>query len=343
MILDVIALRFKTFFNMKLYTFILVLLLTTSCRVTKNNMNNLKLSTLSVKGRNIINSNGIPVSFAGNSFFWSNNYWSGHHFYNAEVVNWLKTDWKSTIVRCAVAADEDIKGGYFDDKEANLKRIDAVIDAAIANNMYVIIDWHSHHAHLQTQEAIAFFTRMATKYGKYPNVIYEIYNEPLKVSWHTVIKPYAEKVIAAIRKIDPDNLIVVGTPNWSQDVDIAAENPITNYKNIAYTLHFYAASHKDKLRAKAQLAIDKGLPIFVTEWGTVKANGGGNVAAISTQKWMQFLKKYHISHCNWSVNDKDEGASILKPKANKTGYWKEEDLTPSGKLVRQIIRNWNEQ
>ena len=79
---------------------------------------------------------------------------------------------------------------------------------------------------------------MAKKYGKHPNIIYEIYNEPLKISWDTVIKPYAEKVIEAIRKIDKNNIIVVGTPHWSQDVDNASENPIKGYKNIAYTLHF---------------------------------------------------------------------------------------------------------
>ena len=37
---------------------------------------------------------------------------------------------------------------------------------------------------------------MAKKYGKHPNIIYEIYNEPLVVSWDDVIKPYAENVIA---------------------------------------------------------------------------------------------------------------------------------------------------
>ncbi|GIR30139.1 MAG: hypothetical protein CM15mP44_4220 [Candidatus Neomarinimicrobiota bacterium] len=52
------------------------------------------------------------------------------------------------------------------------------------------------------------------------------------------LKPYALNVISAIREIDPDNLIVVGTPEWSQRVDLAAEDPITEYTNIAYTLHF---------------------------------------------------------------------------------------------------------
>ncbi|MBQ4796798.1 cellulase family glycosylhydrolase, partial [Pectobacterium versatile] len=108
--------------------------------------------------------------------------------------------------------------------------------------MYVIIDWHSHSAENNRSEAIRFFQDMARKYGNKPNVIYEIYNEPLQVSWSNTIKPYAEAVISAIRAIDPDNLIIVGTPSWSQNVDEASRDPI-NGKNIAYTLHFYAGTH----------------------------------------------------------------------------------------------------
>ena len=83
---------------------------------------------------------------------------------------------------------------------------------------------------------------MALEYGAFPNVIYEIYNEPLNVSWSNVIKPYAMSVISIIREIDPDNLIIVGTPNWSQRVDMAAQDPIVEFENIAYTLHFYTIS-----------------------------------------------------------------------------------------------------
>ncbi|RYZ90274.1 MAG: glycoside hydrolase family 5 protein, partial [Moraxellaceae bacterium] len=175
---------------------------------------------------------GQQGSISGNSFFWSNTGWGGEKFYNAQTVAWLKNDWKSMVVRAAMGVDES--GGYLTDAY-NKTRVTTVVDAAIANNMYVIIDWHSHHAEQYQAQSIAFFKEMATKYGNTNNVIYEIYNEPLQISWSGVIKPYATAVIAEIRKIDPDNLIVVGTPSWSQDVDVAANDPITGYANIAYT------------------------------------------------------------------------------------------------------------
>jgi len=300
-----------------------------------------KNGALSVKGNQIVNSEGNAVSFAGNSFFWSNTGWPGAAFYNKHAVKWLKEDWNATIVRCAMAADPKIKGGYLDDPKGNVERVDSVVKAAIDLGLYVIIDWHSHHAEDNEAEAIEFFQKMAKKYGKHPNVIYEIYNEPLKISWDTIIKPYSERVIAAIRAIDKDNLIIVGTSKWSQDVDVASKNPITGYENIAYTLHFYAGTHKAGLRKKAEVAMNNGIALMVTEWGTVNANGDGEPDAESVAEWMAFMKKYNLSHCNWAVDDKKEGASIVVPGANPKGNWKDNELTPSGKLTKGYIVNWD--
>ena len=328
--------------------FLFLLLILMSCNSKKNTDIHIKDTTvvskngaLSVNGNKIVNKKGEAVSFAGNSLFWSNDYYRGNGFYNKNVIQHLKNEWNATIIRIPMTADPEIHDSYIFEKETNQTKLETVVDACLDLGLYVIIDWHSHRAEDNEKEAIEFFTKMATKYGKHPNIIYEIYNEPLKVSWDTVIKPYAEKVIAAIRKIDPDNIIVVGTPKWSQGVDNASENPIKGYKNIAYTLHFYAASHKQWLMNKAQKALDNGVALIVTEWGSVMADGGGKADAESTKKWMNFMKKNHITHCNWSINNKDEGASALKPTANISGNWSDEDLTESGKLAKKYIKKWS--
>jgi len=295
---------------------------------------------LSVFGPKIIDKNGDIVSFAGNSLFWSNTGFGAERFYNGNVVDWLQEDFEATIVRAAMGVDEF--GGYLSDRQGNLQRVEAVVDAAIANGMYVIIDWHSHHAENYRAQSIDFFQQMARKYGNHPNVIYEIYNEPLGVSWSQTIKPYSEAVIAAIRAIDPDNLIIVGTPFFSQEVDVASRNPITGYDNIAYTLHFYAGTHGASLRQRAEIALSNGIALMVTEWGTVNANGDGGVARSSTDEWINFLRENDISHLNWSVHDKNEGASVLRPGASAQGRWSQNDLTASGQFVREIIRDWNQ-
>lgn len=295
---------------------------------------------LSVSGTKIVDQNNNIVSFAGNSFFWSNTGWGADKYYNANVVNWLKNDWNTTIVRAAMGVED--YGGYLTDPVGNKNRVKAVVDAAIAEGLYVIIDWHSHNAENYQADAISFFQEMAQTYGNNPHVIYEIYNEPLQVSWSNTIKPYAEAVISAIRAIDPDNLIIVGTPTWSQDVDAASYDPITSSTNIAYTLHFYAATHGASLRQKAQTAMNNGIALFVTEWGSVSASGNGSVDYAATDTWISFLETHDISHANWSLHDKNEGASVLIPGASSNGGWSASDLTASGTKVKSIVSNWQQ-
>jgi len=297
-----------------------------------------KYGALKVSGNKILDKNNQPVSLAGPSLFWSNAGWGGERFYNAGAVGYVKTDWNATIVRAAMGVEDS--GGYLQDQAREKQKVRAVVDAAIAAGLYVIIDWHSHHAETYRSQAVAFFTEMAQLYGTKPNVIFEIYNEPLQVSWSNTIKPYAEAVIGAIRNTGSNNLVVVGTPTWSQRVDEAANDPITRFTNIAYTLHFYAATHKQSLRDIASTALSKNIALFVTEWGTVDASGAGSVDQTSTNEWMNFLKQHQISHLNWSLNDKAEAASALKPGVSATGGWTATDYTASGTLVRNIVRGW---
>lgn len=294
---------------------------------------------LSVKGNQILDASGKPASFAGPSLFWSNTGWGADRYYNADVVAYVQKEWNATIIRAAIGADKN--GGYAADPDGNFAKAERVIDAAIAQGMYVIVDWHSHNAEKDPALAVSFFEKIANKYGKTPNVIYEIYNEPLQnVDWSKQIKPYAEQVITKIRAIDPDNLIIVGTQTWSQDVDKAAADPIKGFSNIAYTLHFYAGSHKQELRNKAQKALDSGIALMITEWGTVNANGDGGVDKKESDLWIAFAKKNNLSMCNWALNDKKETASQLKPGTTPDGKWTDANLTENGLYVKDMVLNW---
>ena len=284
---------------------------------------------LSVANGKVLAAN-TPARLAGVSLFWSNTGWGGEKFYTRDMVKHLKDEWRASVIRMPIGVE--LAGGYLEDPQANLARADAVIQAAIELDLYVIVDWHSHEAELHEDVATDFFRQIASKYGHYPHVIYEIYNEPLQVSWDETIKPYAERVIQAIRTIDQDNLIVVGTPTWSQDVDVASRAPITA-TNVAYALHFYAGTHGESQREKARVALGNGLPLFVTEWGSVNANGDGQVNREQTEAWMRFLRSNDISHVNWAINDKAEGASAYLPESMT--------LTPSGELAKGIVESWS--
>jgi len=288
---------------------------------------------LRVEGNRVVDQHGDPVVLRGMSLFWSQ--W-GPQFYNAEAVRWLADDWNVTVVRAAMAVHND---GYMTHPEREIARVEAVIDAAIAEGLYVLVDWHAHQP--EPDAAGAFFARIAAKYGDRPNLIYETYNEPLDThGWADVVKPYHLAVIPRIRAIDPDNLIIAGTPRWSQDVDIAAADPLP-FSNVAYTLHFYAGSHRQDLRDKAQKALDLGVALFVTEWGTTEATGDGPIDEAETRLWWDFMEARGLSHLNWSVMDKDETSAALAPGASGSGSWTDAMITPSGRLVRDRLREMN--
>jgi endoglucanase len=212
-----------------------------------------------------------------------------------------------------------------------------VIQGAIDAGIYVIIDWHSHN--IQTKEAVEFFTEMASKYGKYPNIIYEIYNEPDHESWSEV-KTYSTAVIKAIRAVDPDNVILVGNPHWDQDIHTVAEDPLLGFTNIMYTVHFYAATHKQWLRDRCDSALAKGIPIFISESAGMEASGDGALNNEEWNAWINWAEQHKISWITWSVSDKDETCSVLRKTASATGNWKQEDLKESGIKARELLRKY---
>ena len=286
---------------------------------------------LTVKGTRILDEHGKEVMLKGVSFGW-HNFWP--RFYNGDCVAWLAGDWNCSVVRAAMGVEPE--RGYLSNPDWSVGRIEAVVDAAIENELYVIIDWHSHGIH--TDAAVNFFSAMAKKYGEYPHIIYEIFNEPVRDSWEDV-KSYSVQVIRAIRRFDPDNIILVGNPHWDQDLDVVAEDPIEGFDNLMYTLHFYAAGHSKSLRDKADLAIMQGIPVFVSESGGMSPNGDGPLDYASWQEWIDWMYQNKISWVTWSISDKDESCSMLKKSAGSTGNWPESALKESGVKTRELLRS----
>jgi hypothetical protein len=260
------------------------------------------------------------------------------------------------IIRPAFYIEDTVNGDFWNGylaHPAEMKQWEKnYIEDAINAGIYVIIDWHIHNNPSQfTNEAIDFFTEMSKTYGQYPNVLFDICSEPIGgVSWDT-IKAYAEQVIPVIRNNDPDefkNIIIVGTPNWSQYVDVAANNPIAGYNNIMYALHFYAASHKGEFRNRTKDAISgtsvmgnnpnhNKIAIIASEFGT-SDYGTSNNDFTEAKIWIDFLNSNTISWVNWSLGNKHESSSILKPTSSLIGPWTDSDYTLSGLWVIDKIK-----
>ncbi len=299
---------------------------------------------------------GEPVTFRGVSLGW-HNIWP--RFYNSGTVRSLSNDWGARMIRAAIGADNHAKAdnpdcldGYMEDTQTAVKCAVKVIDAAIENRVYIVVDWHSHTLH--PEAAAEFFRTIATKYKGVPNVIYELYNEPVSRAYEdsgsysdlgdqaameaywAELKEYAEGLIKVITDIDDSHpLILMGTPCWDQRPDLAADNPI-DYDNIMYTVHFYAATHKEGLRANADYAISKGAPVFISECAGCEASGDGEIDQESWDEWCGWAADRGISMLTWSISDKDETCSMFTPEATAEGPWDESVIKPWG----QQIKNW---
>lgn len=262
-------------------------------------------------------------------------------FVNESAFKTLRDDWNTNVVRLAMYVDEWGNGQcYMGNKSGSLELLEKGVDICIKLDMYVIIDWHVLNPgdpSKYTNEAKSFFETVSKRYAKYPNVIYEICNEPNGgASWSGNIKPYTEKIIPVIRKNAPNSVIIVGTPTWSQEIDKPLSDPL-NYKNVMYAFHFYAATHAG-LRSNVENCVAQGLPVFVSEFGTCDASGGGANDFNETQKWLSYFDKQGISYCNWSICNKDETCSVLRPGTSANGNWSESDLTENGKWIRNWLR-----
>lgn len=292
---------------------------------------------LSVKGSQLVDESGQAVQLRGISthgIAWFPD------FVNQDAVMQLGKDWGANLFRIAMYTDEN--GGYCTDgdKEKLKALVTDGVEYAKQADMYVIVDWHILHDNnplTHKEEALQFFREMTGQLKNEKHVLYEICNEPNGgTSWED-IKAYADEVIPVIRENAPDAVILVGTPTWSQEIDKPQNDPISGYDNIMYTLHFYAATHKEDLRSKMVNAVEAGTPVFVSEYGLCDASGNGGNDLGQAQSWIDTMDQHGISYAVWSFCNKEETSALIASSCRKTSDFTREDLSESGKWIMDML------
>ena len=304
---------------------------------------------LTVDGNRIKNSaKNIEVQLKGPSLHWADGL--GLNFYNRITMDWFVDTLDISVIRYAMhvqymessgrAENQGNGQGYLSsesNKTMHLNLIDEMVQLAIRNDIYIIIDWHSHRAQSEQAAAVDFFRNMANKYKNVPNVIFEIYNEPPGgVSWNT-ISGYMTAVVQAIRNTGNNNLILVGSPSWSSNPNQAVGGNLhKTYANIAYTMHFYAATHTmtngtnctATQCSNSMTALNGGAAVFVSEWGTTSADGNGGPNTSSTNNWTAWMNLHKISSCNWSASNLSEQSAMFNVNSGTSAA----GLKASGRL-----------
>ncbi|MCR5654701.1 MAG: glycoside hydrolase family 5 protein [Lachnospiraceae bacterium] len=283
---------------------------------------------LRVIGNELTDKEGTPVQLRGIST-------SGLQWYpeyvNREFFTQMVKEWKADIVRLAMYT---VEGGYCEMDEEGKKKQKEIIDLgvklAVELGIYILIDWHILHDSnplIHVEEAKLFWDEISKKYADCPNVLFEICNEPNEGCLWPDIHKYADTILPIIRKNAKDTIVIVGTPNWSQELDKAVVDPVTGYDNIMYALHFYADTHKQSLRDIFVQAHDMDkLPIFVTEFGAVDAAGNGVTNIDEANVWLDLLDARKISYCIWNLSNRDESSAFFKPEVTKVSGFTKDDL-----------------
>lgn len=287
---------------------------------------------LSVDGLKLVDAAGDPIQLRGVSSMWLN--WDGRGFAtDYDGLKWMRDNWNLTVFRAAMGVEED--GGYLADPTTMTGKTERIIQNAIDLGVYVLVDWHDHNAHMHQDDAEKFFAKITEKYGEYPNLIYETFNEPTKVSWTDTLKPYHERMLPVIRKNAPDSVVILGTPQWSQLVDEAAADPI-DAENIMYTLHFYSCTHTQWLRDGADAALALGAPLFVTEWGATNADGGVSMKDVCSDEamlWHEWMNENSISWAAWKLDSCSDTSCFFSGSVPTSGGWTSASLSGHGPFV----------
>lgn len=305
---------------------------------------------LAVVDGEIVDEQGQVVQLRGVSTQWLN--WEQDYSTSRTGLEFLRDEWGMQLLRIANGVEND--NGYATEsvRAERLELVKSIIDIAIELGLYVLVDWHTHQAaHLELSKE--FFTEIAQTYGGQPHILYEPFNEPIgafdsisgegaeAAYWDDELKPYHESIVAHIRQYDPDNIIVLGTPQWSQGLQQPARNPVVG-ANLAYTLHFYSCTHGDWLMDRVSTAREAGLAVMATEWAATHSDGGTpdnpEPCIDEARVWHQFLDEQNISSAAWKLAADGDASSLFLNAAPSAGPFLDADLSEHGRLVKQLLQ-----
>ena len=296
---------------------------------------------LSVDGTDLVDMYGEKYQLYGLSYHGLQ--WFGRYV-NRDTIIALQNHFGINVIRLACYSSE---GGYAEGGEGMKKLYKKYIDEAITTaaeiGLYVVVDWHMVGATVAgdknplyyLDDAKEFFEYVASTYKDYDNVLYEIMNEPCGTTTWADCKEYANIIIPIIREYS-DGIILVGNPKWSSDLVSVANDPLTGYDNIMYTFHFYAGDNTET--NKIVTAYNKGLPIFVSEFGFMDSDGNGSMNYTSGEKWLKVLNERNISFIAWNISNSSGSASIIAHNNYTMTEFVDKNLKEWGQYLRNYYR-----
>ncbi len=198
--------------------------------------------------------------------------------------------------------------------------VDQLVRIAARHHVYVVLDLHWNDMnrtvadigqHRMPDHTCARYWRSAARrYMDYPNVFYDLYNEPHGISWitwrdggictgetkATVVTYRAvgmQRLYDVVRHTGADNIVIIGGISWAYDEFGVTHGYAIAGKNIVYDCHVYPwKSHwKHNFESAA-----KRVPLIFDEFG-----GTGKQLTFG-RKVIAFAAAHHICWCSWSFH-----------------------------------------
>ncbi len=286
---------------------------------------------LHTRGKKVLNASGKPVWLYGvniASLEWSTD---GEHI--EESVNRAINDWKVNLIRLPLAQDQWFGKmmNQTDGGAAYRALVDKLVDTCAAGHVYIDLDLHwsdagkwvneggkSGQHSMPDKNSVAFWQDMATRYKNWPNVIFDLYNEPRDVSfavWRdggTVTeKPDRKKTGQAkvtyeavglqklydtVRATGATNVVTVGGLDWAYDLSGVLQGYGIKGSNLIYETHPYQEKKNwDKNFGDTSWKY----PVYMGEWGFGVRNTNGLGYA---QSLMQYARKHKLHWTAWDMH-----------------------------------------
>ena len=227
--------------------------------------------------------------------------------------------------------------------EAFGQRVEGVVDALLAKGLYVILDLHG-YSQLQGQplqrkefavapevaeaRLLSMWQQLAQRYArKSPKLIFELFNEPAGPMNGEPWNLLAAKLLAVVRKTNPERAVMIGPGYWNSPRDIHLLR-LPPDRNIIVSVHTYEpfpythqglpwikaaaplgtpccdAKQVDQMRAMLDTAVrwseTHGYPVHLGEFGV------NNKAPLQSRiDWLRTMRRLlderHIPFAYWDL------------------------------------------
>ena len=221
--------------------------------------------------------------------------------------------------------DEDYMG--LTSNQDGFRRVDSVIKWSKDNDLYVILDMHDAPGGqtgdniddsygypwlLESEKAQQLFCDIWQKIAEYyknePTVLgYELINEPIATYFenqdelNSKLEPLQKRAVAAIRKVDPHHIILIGAPQWNSNFEPLKD---TSYDDqLLFTCHRYGGdATAEAIGSFIAFRDQSDKPMYMGEIGH------------NTEKWqsdfVKVMKDNNIGYTFWPYKKRDSSCMV---------------------------------